>query len=456
MGIMMQGFYWDCHRLENKTEKWWDYVKEKVEGLAAAGFTGLWLPPAQKAHERLGMGYDPYDYFDLGQFNQKGGIATGFGTHQELVDLILECHTHNLQVYADVVFNHCSGGDWESNPDTGKSYYTKFAPASGRFPRDFSCFNPSRFESWDAHESYAGFPDLCHRHPEVYRGLLDNARFLIEEIGFDGFRFDLVKGYGAWMITAILEHRYRPVDGRHNVKDKEGWIFWRPFGFGESWSGEREITEWIDAANAWSDNYTSAFDFPLRYRLKDLCDQAGYSLHELIKPGVLAMDRPFQAVTFVDNHDFRDDGKPPIICDKMLAYAYILTHPGYPCIFWKDYFNYGLALPGQPSGIDALIRVHEDYAGGACVTRFISNDLYIMERFGWDSQPGLIFVLNNRPDQWQGAWVDTNHSNTLFKPIAWRGKASLDTPLCSQSAKDCRAQFWAPPRGYAVYVPYHP
>jgi alpha-amylase len=453
MGVMMQGFYWDCHRIESKVEKWWLNVAKELEGLANVGFTGIWLPPAQKSDARLGMGYDPYDYFDIGEFDQRGGVPTGFGTRQQLIELIHTAHGNGLQVYADVVFNHCSGGGLEKNPDTGEQYYTSFMPASGRFPRNYACFNPSRFESWDAHEKFGGFPDLCHRHPEVYRWLLENACFLIEEVGFDGFRFDMVKGYGAWLITALLEYRYRPKDGRRNTRDEYGWEYWRPFAFGESWSSDREIHEWIDAANSWSDNPVSAFDFPLRYRLKELCDNSEYSLLNLERPGVISDERPFQAVTFVDNHDFRGGDAPPIINDKMLGYAYILTHPGYPCIFWEDYFNHGLALPGQPSGIDALVEAHESYAGGHSIVRYVTDDLYIMERYGWDTKPGLIFVLNTVSDRWQGAWIDTTHRDTVFSPVAWRGKANQDKPLKTRSENDARAQFWAPPRGYAVYVP---
>jgi alpha-amylase len=57
-------------------------------------------------------------------------------------------------------------------------------------------------------------------------------------------------------------------------------------------------------------------------------------------------------VTFVDNHDF--SGNDCVVNDKMLAYAYILTHEGYPCVFWQDYFNYALAEPGRPGGIERL------------------------------------------------------------------------------------------------------
>jgi len=32
---------------------------------------------------------------------------------------------------------------------------------------------------------------------------------------------------------------------------------------------------------------------------------------------------------------------------------------------WKDYYNYGLALPDSPSGIDRFCQIHLGYAGGA-------------------------------------------------------------------------------------------
>src|SRR6185369_9706165 len=103
--------------------------------------------------------------------------------------------------------------------------------------------------------------------------------------------------------------------------------------------------------------------------------------------------RPFEAVTFVDNHDFA--GNDCVVNDKMLAYAYILTHEGYPCVFWKDWFTYGLAEPGGASGIERLVRVHESHAGGGTNVLFVDDLLYVMERTGAGAQPGLLFALNN-------------------------------------------------------------
>jgi alpha-amylase len=113
------------------------------------------------------------------------------------------------------------------------------------------------------------------------------------------------------------------------------------------------IGDWPDEANAWSDNPVGAFDFPLRWRLGQLCDGYGFRLRNLAERGVLVWDRPAQAVTFVENHDVVRNS--PIINDKLLAYAFILTHEGYPCVFWQDYFNWDLAQPDAQTGIDALI-----------------------------------------------------------------------------------------------------
>ncbi len=169
MGVMMQAFYWDCPRAEGQERQWWNYVKERVATLAEVGFTALWLPPASKAANigGLSMGYDVYDYYDLGEYNQKGSIETWFGSRDELVQLIQVAHDRGMHVYADVVFNHNSGADaQELNPDDGETRWTKFSPASGRFPRDWYSFHPSRYETWDE-MVFGGMPDLCHRNPDV-------------------------------------------------------------------------------------------------------------------------------------------------------------------------------------------------------------------------------------------------------------------------------------------------
>jgi alpha-amylase len=70
----------------------------------------------QKHKTVLSMGYDPTDYFDFGNYNQNGTTETRFGSKTELVSLISKAHSENIQVYADIVLNHNSGGQLENNP----------------------------------------------------------------------------------------------------------------------------------------------------------------------------------------------------------------------------------------------------------------------------------------------------------------------------------------------------
>ncbi len=442
MGVMLQSFYWDCPKLENREFQWWPYIAGKIPVLKLTGFTALWLPPACKAPNigGMSMGYDPYDYFDLGEYAQKGSVPTWFGSKADLVALIQKAHGVDMQVYADFVINHNNGGDMqEVNPIDGKTRWTKFTPKSGKFPRTWQCFHPSPYEQWDG-ATFGDMPDLCHREPYVYQQLIECARWMIEEVGFDGFRYDFVKGYGGWMVRAIQELRY--------LKNNKGY---KPFAVGECWDSDRVIDDWLDETNAWMDNPVCAFDFPLKYKLNELCDAFGFSLRDLVNAETLLWDRPTAAVTFVDNHD--TERNSPAVHDKLLAYAFILTHEGYPCVYWRDYFNYGLAKEGSPNGIAALVGIHEQSAGGDTNVLYLDDSLYIMQRSGAGNLKGLIFVLNNRGDVWRGASVQTSWQNREFSAQAWWGATNPPAPQNKHTQQDGRADFWAPPRGFAVYVP---
>jgi len=452
MGVIMQAFYWDCPRIEGKEYEWWSHVQGEIPALKAAGFTALWLPPASKAANVGGMSmvYDVYDYYDLGKYPQKAvrkingkdEVRTWFGSEEDLRSLIKAAHNKEFKVYADMVLNHNNGADEaEFNPITNRTWWTRFTPQSELFTRDWTCFNPSPYRAQD-YTAFGDMPDLCHINPRVSTGILNHAKWMIEEIGFDGFRYDFVKGFGGWIVRAIHDRSY-----------KRGGKPVEIFGVGECWSGDDYIDSWLDDVNSWAANRVGAFDFPLRYRLKELCDSYGFSLRRLVDNGVLMKDRPFEAVTFVDNHDFRGDDNPAIVNDKMLAYAFILTHEGYPCVFWQDYYAWGLARVGKQNGIAALVKVHEDHAAGTTTVLHVDDDLYIMQRIGIGSQKGLIFVLNNRGDARNGAGVTTQWKNRVFVPVAWGGSDDDRIPQEQQTEGSGRGEFSAPPRGYAVYVP---
>ncbi len=439
MGVMLQAFYWDCPRLAGCEHAWWDLLKQNVPALAGAGFTSLWLPPASKAASWKSMGYDPYDYYDLGEFDQKGGVPTWFGTRAALEDLIRSAHGAGMQVYADMVFNHNSGADeQEVNPLDGQSRWTRFAPGSGRFPRDWTCFHPSPYELRDR-ETFGGMPDLCHRNPRVYIELIQYCRWLLEDVGFDGFRYDCVRGFGGWMVRSVQELRA--------LRDGRSFM---PYAVAECWDSDRVIDDWLGLADTFAENPAGAFDFPLRWRLRDLCDTPGYDLRDLAQPGAVLWDRPRDAVTFVENHDVARE--TPVLHDKLMAYAFLLTHEGYPCVYWQDYFDWDLGQPGSASGIAALVAAHEKHAGGPTRVLHAENDLYVMQRDGDGAQGGLVLVLNNR-GAWYGAGVQTRWSNAQLAPVAWRGRDDTGVPDGERTDAAGWCELWAPPRGYTVYVP---
>jgi alpha-amylase len=84
-GTMLQYFHW----YTDGDSFLWKNLKETADYLKHIGITAVWLPPAYKcASGNYSVGYDPYDLFDLGEFNQKGSIATKYGTKEDYLAAI--------------------------------------------------------------------------------------------------------------------------------------------------------------------------------------------------------------------------------------------------------------------------------------------------------------------------------------------------------------------------------
>ena len=196
MGVLFQAFYWNCPSAENQDGTWWNFLATKLPELQQAGFTAFLPPPARRptlAGPRWAMTLTTTT--NLGDVDQKGRVKTWFGNQAELMALINSAHNANMQVYADLVINHNNGGDaQETNPIDHNTRWTKFNPGTGKFPRDWRSFHPSPYETFDE-MTFGDMPDMCHRDPGVYEELIDLVQWMIETIGFDGFRFDFVRGY---------------------------------------------------------------------------------------------------------------------------------------------------------------------------------------------------------------------------------------------------------------------
>lgn len=424
-GILLQGFYWDSF-IEAGAGNWWDFVRERLPELAEAGVTEVWLPPAQKSNHSPSMGYDPYDYFDLGEFSQKGRTETYFGSRAELQQLIEKAHELDIKVYADIVYNHKSGGQIEWNPNVNDSTYTKFNPASGRYSLNYNNFHPSDYAASDE-GSFGDFPDLAHENPSTMNMLRENLNWLKNEIGFDGWRFDFVKGYS----PEVVKELQASAGG---------------YAIGEYFDGNKDLLKnWLNGSGP----STSVFDFPQFFTLKEMCNNrnGSFDMQRLWNSGLHYSD-PKRSVTFAENHD--TDKDDPIVYDKMLAYAFILTHEGKPTVFWRDYFNYDLGRPGQPNGIQKLMRVHQNLAEGSTELLYNDKDMYVAQRTG---DPGLLIAINDNANSEKSVTVFTKWNDTELNAHAYRSLANESQDSRISIDSEGKANITIPPRGYIVYGP---
>ncbi|KEO84318.1 alpha-amylase domain-containing protein [Tumebacillus flagellatus] len=353
-GVLMQGFYWDATA---SGTSWWNNLGSKANELKNAGFTAVWIPPVIKgASGGYSNGYDPFDDYDLGSKDQMGSVATHWGTREELQKSVAMMRSNGLDVYVDIVNNHRNGdsGNWIF------SYKDAYGNAGGgRFGKGQYDFHPG-YNAQDANvpndDSSFG-RDLAHDSPYVASNLKSAGDWMTKALDIQGYRLDYVKGYSYTFIKDYLN--YGAMAGK--------------FAVGEYYDSNRDTLNW------WSSTATggraSAFDFSLREELKNMCNSGGYYDMSRLDHAGLAGINPGAAVTFVENHD--TDRDSAITKNKALAYAYILTSEGYPTVFYKDYYNYGMKTT-----IDNLIWIHEKIASGSTTQRWKDSDVFAYERTG--------------------------------------------------------------------------
>ncbi len=416
-GVLMQAFYWD---IEPRFD-WWDIIADKTDEWAVAGIDRIWLPPASKGQSGgYSMGYDPSDYFDLGEYNQHGTTETRFGSRAELDNLISKAHANNIEVIADIVMGHNSGGGLQYNPYRDKMTYTLFnqatGNASGIFNRSYEDYHPNSIHNKDESALFFEEQDLCHLQPNVQNGFWKNensvAKYYKNTVGFDGWRFDYVKSFNAEFIKAWDD-------------EVGGWAV------GEFYDGNADLVRlWMSASGI------NAFDFPCLFQMKDAFSQNNLSILET--GDMLWKTNPDEAVTFVANHD---TDREPVIeeSDKLYAYAYILTHPGYPTIFYSDYENIEFK-----EKLKTLILINRTLAVGELTVLHSSNHEYIAMRSGEGTNPGLILYINRTGSEVKRTVISPWSSKSLHD---YSGSITNGLSTDSSGAVELKA----PARGYALW-----
>lgn len=322
--VMLQGFYWDGY-----SDCKWQKLEKQAEELAHY-FDLIWIPNSGYCGGGNNMGYLPLYYW-----NQN----SSFGTEAELRSMIKTFKEKGLGTIADVVINHHNTSNgWFGFPQetyNGVTYQFQSTDicsnddggaALTQAKKEGVSLSPNA----DTGEGWDGCRDLDHKSENVNKIIKAYLKYLLEDLGYTGFRYDMVKGYSA-SILADYNTASRP-----------------QFSVGEYWDSSSRIKSWIDGTKVDGTPTSLAFDFQFRYRVRDAVSQnnwtilAGNPSDAGGYPLALQADYQKYAVTFVENHDTeRRPGaeQDPLKGDTLAANAFMLAMPGTPCVFLKHWMN---------------------------------------------------------------------------------------------------------------------
>ena len=380
-GVMLQGFFWDSY---NDTQ--WTRLEKQADDLATT-FDLVWIPQSGNSGG-TSMGYD-----DLWWFNN---YNSSFGSEAELRSIINTFKAKGIGTIADVVINHRKNvSNWVDFPKetyNGVTYEMKStdicANDDGGKTKTWASQNGySLSVNNDTGEGWDGMRDLDHKSENVQTIVKAYLNFLLNDLGYAGFRYDMVKGYSA-SYTKMYNEDSKP-----------------QFSVGECWDSSNTIKNWIDGTGKTS----AAFDFQFRYTVRNAINAGDWTYLNkqnqgnwpLVSSNYNNGSYRQYAVTFVENHDVQDRGTTnnynpdPIKKDTLAANAYLLAMPGTPCIFlthWKAY--------KQEIANMVAVRKAVGITNTSVPQNVASNkDYYVVQTTG--SKGKLLAVVGTKADSYQ-------------------------------------------------------
>jgi alpha-amylase len=380
-GVMLQGFSWDSYN-----ESQWKVLEKQADELK--NYIDLvWLPQSGKCLETTQvMGYMPYYYF-----NQN----SSFGSEAELRSLITKFKAAGIGAIADVVINHRNTEGWYTFPAEtykGVTYQMQSTDIcknddGGTTATQAATDGVSLSQNNDEGTDFGGCRDIDHKSENVQKVIKAYLKYLKDDLGYTGFRYDMVKGF----------------DGSHvaDYNDATGV----EYSVGEYWDGNDKIESWINRTNKKS----AAFDFQFRYNVRDAVNGAANGKvatssdwSKLNSNDNLMHDANYRryAVTFVENHDTQkrseSEQNDPLRRDTIAANAYMLAMPGTPCIFQPHWNAY-------KSEIKEMIAARK-YAGITNMSNYANKQskktLYVNEVTG--TKHKLLVAVGNDADKYAG------------------------------------------------------
>ncbi len=317
-GVMLQGFYWDSF-----SESKWTKLEAQAPELGQY-FNLVWIPQSAYCGNKS-MGYDDLYWFS--------NYESSFGSESELRSLIKTFKANGIGTIADVVINHrknvSTWFDFPVETYKGVTYEMKSTDIcanddGGDTKKEADKQGVKLSSNNDTGTDWSGMRDLDHSSENVQTIVKAYLNMLLNDFGYAGFRYDMVKGYSG------------KFTGTYNTATKP------TYSVGEYWEGDvNKVKNWLESTKVNEQITSAAFDFPIRYVIRDAI-KGNWST---VKTDGLANDNSYKqyAITFVENHDTEyrssSEQQDPIRKDTLAANAYILASCGTPCVFYKHWID---------------------------------------------------------------------------------------------------------------------
>ena len=335
--VMLQAFYWDSYRNQTETvsrfgrTRWMDLLKDTAA--ITRDFDLVWFPPSA-GPTGCGVGYSAKQYS-----NQD----SDWGTKAKLTELINALHKGNTKVIADIVLNH------RGNLTNWCNFFTDYFGSYGTYTltqkeicrtdegftnSSSTCYNAAMSDrgSSDTGDNFDGARDLDHTSEAVQNWSKAYVKWILNTMKYDGFRYDMTLGFHGRYLSMYNEAA-------------------QPYiSVSELWHGIDRQKQHLQQC----DSNTMIFDFQQKYLLKDAIIGGSYGKLKKNTNSFRGQGLERYAVTFVDNHDTFDRGgaygdnqfgstdlsTAEAKLRLMQAYAYLMSMPGIPCVFYPHWATF--------------------------------------------------------------------------------------------------------------------
>ena len=311
----------------------------KAQYLAELGVTAIELLPIQET---------PNDRNDVDPSSAKGDNYWGYSTlsyfapdrryacdrspggpTRELREMVRTFHEHGIEVYVDVVYNHTSEGSG------GSLLSLRGIDNAGYYQLDR---NGTGFTN-----SNGVGADVAGQKPLAQQLILDSLRYWTDELGIDGYRFDLAPILGNACVQCF---EFEPAFLETIASTIDADLIAEPWGVV---AGSYQVGNFPQGWSEWNDRY------------RDLIRQAQNRLGVAqVTPGWLA------ARIHGSSELFRPDGRPP-----SASVNFLVAHDGLTLadLYACDGSNNGQAWPYGPSDGGTSNNLSWDHDGNAAAQR---------------------------------------------------------------------------------------